>query len=432
MKKCLALALAALMVIALAGMASASATPTKLTLWTFIDQHAKFYNEMAEEWNKANPDKPIALEATVIGYDDMHNKLKIALQSGIGAPDMCDVELGQFPNVLLGEPQLVALNDALSPYIDTIVPSRLSIYSKGDVHYGVPTHVGATVAFYNVELLEAAGIDYKTIVTWDDWAAAGKKLKEANPDAYMGNVETTTQWQTSLMLTEQGADFQDNSNPDDPKPTVNTPELLKAVETQQQWLKDGIAFLCPGGQVDTEEGKAWLNTGVCATVIMPEWYMSRFVDEIPDMAGKYAIAPAPVFEAGQPRSIGLGGTGTVVTLTCPDIPLASDFISWAKLSELGESTIWNVMGFDPVNTAVWDDEALTHNPDNKFNKYFLTNVFDTLNEVKGEIKYVSSTSISPTINSYFSSTLWNNLYIDQLDAAAELEAAQEAIEADIF
>jgi ABC-type glycerol-3-phosphate transport system substrate-binding protein len=34
-------------------------------------------------------------------------------------------------------------------------------------------------------------------VTWDDWAAAGKKLKEANADAYMGYAETTTQWITS-------------------------------------------------------------------------------------------------------------------------------------------------------------------------------------------------------------------------------------------
>ena len=191
-------------------------------------------------------------------------------------------------------------------------------------------------------------------------------------------------------------------------------------------------MLCPGGQPDTEEGKAWINTGVCATVIMAEWYMSRFVDEIPAMAGKYAIAPAPVFEVGQPRSIGLGGTGTVVTLTAADKQLAADFITYAKLSEFGESMIWNVMGFDPVNTAVWDNKELTHNPENKFNKYFRTNVFDTLLEIKDEIQFVASTSISPTMNSYFSSTLWNNLYVDKLDAATELATAQEAIEADIF
>ncbi|MDL2206804.1 ABC transporter substrate-binding protein [Eubacteriales bacterium OttesenSCG-928-N13] len=431
MKRTLSLLIALVMVLGMCSFASAEGA-TKLTLWTFIDQHATFYNTMAEEWNKANPDRQVELEATVLGYDDMHNKFKIALQSGVGAPDMCDVELGQFPNVLLGEPQLVVLNDYMAPYIDTIVPSRLSIYSKGDNHYGVPTHVGATVAFYNVELLEAAGVDYKTIVTWDDWAEAGRKLKAANPEAYMGNAETTTSWQTNLMLTQQGADVQDNSNPDDPKPTVNTPELLKAVTMQQEWVKEGLSMVCPGGQVDTEQGKAWVNTGVCATVIMPEWYMSRFVDEIPDMAGKYAIAPAPVFEAGQPRSIGGGGTGTVVSLTCPDKDLAADFIVYAKLSEFGEQMIWNVMGFDPVNTAVWDDQELTHNPENKFNKYFLTNVFDTLNEVKDEIMYIPSTSISPTMNTYFNTTLWNNLYIDLLDPAEELQLAQDAIEADIF
>ena len=431
MKKLLSLTLALVMLLGMVAVVNAEG-PTKLTLWTFIDQHATFYKTMAEKWNQENPDRAVELEATVLGYDDMHNKLKIALQSGIGAPDMCDVELGQFPNVLLGEPQLLVLNDYMKDYLPTVVTSRLEIYAKNGNYYGVPTHVGATVAFYNVELLEAAGIDYKTIVTWDDWAAAGLKLKAANPDVYMGNVETTTNWQTSLMLTQQSAGFQDNSNPDDPKVTVDTPEMLKAITTQQQWLKDGIALVCPGGQVDTEEGKAMVNSGICATVIMPEWYMSRFVDEIPDMAGKYAIAPAPVFEAGQPRSIGLGGTGTVVTLTAADKDLAADYLAWAKLSDYGETMIWEVMGFDPVNTSIWTDNAITHNPENKFNKYFLTNVFDTLNEIKDEIMFLPSTSISPNINSYVGSTLWNNLYIDMLDAAEELKTAQETIEGDIF
>jgi arabinosaccharide transport system substrate-binding protein len=100
------------------------------------------------------------------------------------------------------------------------------------------------------------------------------------------------------MMTEQGAAFQDNSDPDDPKPTVDNPALLKAIETQQSWLNDGIAMACPGGQPDTEEGKAWIAPALRFRH-HAEWYMSRFVDEIPDMAGKYAIPPAG-FEQGQP------------------------------------------------------------------------------------------------------------------------------------
>lgn len=41
--------------------------------------------------------------------------------------------------------------------------------------YGLPTHIGATVAFYNTELLEATGIDYTTIKTMDDFKEAGSK-----------------------------------------------------------------------------------------------------------------------------------------------------------------------------------------------------------------------------------------------------------------
>ena len=63
----------------------ASANVTKFTLWTFIPQHARFFQVMAEKWNELNPDRQVEIEATVLPYDDMHNKLQIALQSGVGA-----------------------------------------------------------------------------------------------------------------------------------------------------------------------------------------------------------------------------------------------------------------------------------------------------------------------------------------------------------
>ena len=147
----------------------ASANVTKFTLWTFIPQHARFFDVMAEKWNELHPDRPVELESSVMPYDDMHNKLQIALQSGVGAPDLCDIEISRFPNFLMGVPQLMPLNDYFAPYLDDIVPSRLGIYSKDGNMYGAPTHVGATVAFYYVEILEDAGIDYRDIKTWDDF-----------------------------------------------------------------------------------------------------------------------------------------------------------------------------------------------------------------------------------------------------------------------
>lgn len=427
MKRLLSLTL--LVSLAFAGFAGAAiASTTTFELWTFIPQHARFFEIMTEKWNALNPDRQVKIEATVLPYDDMHNKLQIALQSGVGAPDICDVEIGRFPNLLVGEPQLHPLNDAFASYLNDIVPSRLAIYSKGDVIYGAPTHVGATVAYYDVGLLESAGIDYREIVTWDDFIEAGKKLKEVHPDKHMGIAETSANWTLAAMLTQQGSDFVDDNG----QPTLDTPEMLRAVTLMQQMVKDGVMTTCPGGQPDTEEGKGFVNQGNVATVIMPLWFMSRYVDEIPDMKGKVALAPVPVFEEGMPRSVGLGGTGTVVTKFAKDTELAAEWLAYVKLSEEANRMIWEDLGFDPCNTALWTDREMTHDPNNRYNQYFLNSPFDVLLEIQDEIMMVRSTVNSPVINTYVVTTMLNELFEDLLDPAEVIEDAQYMVESQIF
>ncbi|MBQ8973520.1 MAG: extracellular solute-binding protein [Clostridia bacterium] len=427
MKKLFAMALALCLLLGGVVVASAEETTT-LTMWTFIAQHQEFFEKAAERWNSENPDRPIAVEVTTIGYDDMHNKLKVALQADEGAPDMCDVELGQFPNVLAYSDKLVDLTDALSPYMADLVKARLEIYAKDGKYYGAPLHVGAMVSFYDVALLESAGVNYEDIKTRDDWYEAGLKLKEADPDAWMGTVETSTQWVASLMLAQQGTDWQDGESA-----FINTPEVAKIIDTQKTWLEAGIAEVCPGGQPDTEEGKAYIANNKIASVIMPFWYMSRFTDEIGESCkDRYVVAPAPVFEEGQLHSIGQGGTGTVVYANGTDPELCAEFLAFAKVSPEGEAQIWEVLGFDPCNTSIWDDDAIMKTDDNKFNQYFIGYPIDALLPIKDEIGYIVSTSISPTINNYLDTTLWNEVYVDGVDTAEALENAQDSIDSDLF
>lgn len=428
MKKLFALALALCML--LGAVTVAQAETTKLTMWTFIAQHQDFFEKAAERWNAENPDRQIEIEVTTIGYDDMHNRYKIALQSDDGsAPDLCDVELGQFPNVLAYSDKLVDLTEALTPYMPDLVTSRLEIYAKDGKYYGAPLHVGGMVAYYDVALLESAGVNYEDIKTWDDWYEAGLKLKEADPDAWMGTVETSTQWVSNLMLAQMGTDFQD----DNLNATVNTPELAKAIDIQKSWLEAGIADTCPGGQPDTEEGKAYIAQNKIASVIMPFWYMSRFVDEIGEVcADRYVVAPPPAFEGSQWASVGAGGTGTVVYAGTDHADLAAEFVVYAKITPEGEAQIWDVLGFDPVNTSIWDDEAIMKTDDNKFNQYFIGYPIDALLPIKTQIGYNRSTSISPIINNYVGTTLWNEVYVDGVDTAEALENAQDAIESDLF
>lgn len=427
MKKLFAMALVLCMLLGAVSVACAEEVTT-FTMWTFIAQHQEFFEKAAERWNSVYPDRPIAVEVTTIGYDDMHNKFKVALQADEGAPDMCDVELGQFPNVLAYSDKLLDLTDAMAPYMADLVQARLEIYAKDGKYYGAPLHVGAIVCFYDKALLESAGVNYEDIKTWDDWYEAGLKLKEADPEAWMGTVETSTQWLASLMLAQQGTDWQK-----DGEALINTPELAKVIDTQKSWLEAGICETCPGGQPDTEEGKAYIANNKIACVIMPFWFMSRFTDEIGENCkDRYVLAPCPVFEEGQLQSIGQGGTGTVIYANGTNPELCAEFVAFAKVSPEGEAQIWDVMGFDPCNTAIWDDESIMKTDDNKFNQYFIGYPIDALLPIKDSIGFIVSTSISPTINNYLGTTLWNEVYVDGVDTAEALETAQDAIDSDLF
>ena len=132
------------------------------------------------------------------------------------------------------------------------------------------------------------------------------------------------------------------------------------------------------------------------------------------------------------RSIGQGGTGTVVYANGTDPELAAEFVVFAKIAPEGEAQIWSVLGFDPCNTSIWDDDSIMKTDDNKFNQYFIGYPIDALLPMKSEIGYILSTSISPTINNYLGTTLWNEVYVDGADTATALEDAQDAIESDLF
>ena len=397
----------------------------KMDMWLFVDLHQQFYAEMLNKWNEEHPDKQIQIKFTVYPYADMHTKLTLAVQSGEGIPDLTDVEIGQFPNYLDGKVPWLELNSYVEPYKADLVQSRLDAYEKDGNYYGVPTHVGATVMYYNTEILDKYGIDYTQIKTWDDFTAAGEKLKEAsNGEVYMTSVDTGGADWLTLGMSQFGESWVE----DPEKANVELDSLSSMLAMQKGWLDSGIAEVTPGGQIDTEEGYATVAKGEVAAFPKAIWYMSRFTDYMPEMSGKFAIAPAPVFEEGQKRSNGAGGTGTVVYKDSENAELAAEFMSWAKLSEEGGAKIWDILGFDPVNTKVWTNQEVTHNQENKYVKYFANNPFETLLEIQDEVNLIKTVPITTTINEVFNLTTLNEVFENGADIKQALEDAQAEVD----
>ena len=399
---------------------------THFEMWDFVDVHSQFYAEMVNEWNKKNPSKQINITFTTYPYADMHDKLKMAIQTGTGAPDMCDIEIGQFPNFLGDNVSFREMNDVVKQYQDSIVPTRLSIYAQNGKQYGIPTHVGATVMYYNTEILKKYDIDYKTIKTWDDFTAAGEKIKKASggKQAFTSVDTGGTDW-LWLSMAENKTDWTDATGK---KANVEINSIKDMLKMQLNWKTSGIAIDSPGGQLDTEEGYAAVGDGKVAAFPKALWYMSRFLNYLPDQSGKWAIAPCPVYKSGQPRSVGIGGTGTVVMKSSKNADLAAEWLAWAKLSKEGTTQIWKILGFDPTNMSLWTDTSITKDTSNKYLKYFVTNPFDVLNEVKSEIGAIKSTSISPTISEQINTNVLPGVFDNGENIDDALKDAQEAID----
>ena len=343
---------------------AAEVKEVNLTFWTFVDAHADFFLQQAERFNAANPGVKVTIEPTTIAYQEMHDKLLVALQSGAGAPDLVDIEIAKFGTFMRGDIQLHDLSPLVESSGQDLVIERMAPYQGQGKQYGVDYHLGALVMYYNKDLLDQAGVDVDSIVTWDDYIEAGKKVKEET-GAWMATVETTDKWSLSPLMQQNGGGVYDK----DGNLILNGEANAEALQLLGDMFHEHeILTVAPGGFHHSPEYYAMMNDGdKVASIWMPQWYMIRFKEFMPDLKGKMVVRPLPAFEEGGMVSTMGGGTGTAITKQVdPDkLDVAMDFLEFAKLTREAQVLIWTDLGFDPYRLDVYDDAEL-NNPDEYF------------------------------------------------------------------
>jgi arabinosaccharide transport system substrate-binding protein len=403
---------------------AASGKTTKLSMWVFNAIHATFYKDALARWNAANPNKQIDLTIEEYPNAEMHNKLLLSFQSGVGAPDLVDININYFSNFMKGQIPLVPLNKVVDPVRDKFIQSRFDIYSKDGKVYGLPTHVGATVVYYNKEILDKAGVDFNKIVTWDDYVKAGKQVVEKT-GIPMTSFEVVDQRPFWPMIVQRGGDYLDKNG----KVVLDSDINIKTLQAMLDMIvKDKIAIEMPGGATGREEFWPFMNKGGQASLIMPMWFMSRFINYMPDLKGKIYVRPLPIWEKGNTRSAGIGGTGTSVTTQSKNQDLAIEFLAFAKLTKESNIKLWTMLKFDPPRWDVWDSPELL-SPDPYFGNEA---VFKTLLSFKDEMPSPTNALLSsPAQDAVRSQVMFKVLKEKSVtpekglkDAAAELRKLQ--------
>src|SRR3954467_14338441 len=160
----------------------AMTTPTELTFWAWVPDIAQ---EVAL-FEKKYPAVKVKLVNAGQGGPE-YTKLRTVLEGGTGAPDVAQIEFQYIPTFTITDSLL-----DLRPYGAAALKDKFVDWTWAQVSgpngevWAIPQDTGPLGMLYRKDIFDQYGIQVPT--TWDEFAAAARKLHTANPNVYLTNI----------------------------------------------------------------------------------------------------------------------------------------------------------------------------------------------------------------------------------------------------
>ncbi|WP_179956814.1 ABC transporter substrate-binding protein [Amycolatopsis anabasis] len=288
-----------------------------LTFWSWVPG----VNKAVDLWNQRNPEVQVKLEKIPAGGQGGYAKMFSAIQAG-NPPDIAQVEYQAIPDFVL--------SGGLTDLKPLGIERRRGAFTEwqyeqgvfGDGIYAVPQASGPMGLFYRADLFEKWGI--APPATWADFEQAARKVRAADPAAYLSAFPPTDAgWITSLAW-QAGAKWFGTEGDTwtvhmDSEPTrrvadfwdrLRTQDLVKVEPTQQAaWYAD----------IQSSRVVAWVG---------PQWGDAILSGNAPGTAGKWRAAPLPQWQPGQQASSNWGGSSSALLKGGKYPKDAFDFAMW--------------------------------------------------------------------------------------------------------
>ncbi|QGQ98181.1 sugar ABC transporter substrate-binding protein [Paenibacillus psychroresistens] len=298
---------------------SAKVEKVKLSLWDFhADAEKKYFEDLAAEYNKANPNVEIAISISDQG-DYTTTKLPTAFANDAG-PDLFFISPGDFVKFAKSGTML-DLNPYFEPGIkDDFLPSALDAVTYDGKVMAMPFELELLGLYYNKEMLEKANVAVPK--TWDELRAAAKKL---TTDTVAGLVIPPDKgpyfnfiWYPFLW--QQGGNV---LSADGTQSTFNTPEAAKALDVWGSFFKDRSS---PAKLQLGPWEIANLGNKTAAMQIIGTWAVNALETTFKDVP--IGLAPIPIPSGGK-AATDAGGWKLAANARGKHVDEAAKFIMWA-------------------------------------------------------------------------------------------------------
>ena len=190
-----------------------------------------WWADFVKDFNSDNEN--INLTVEVVSWNDIYTVVNTRIANN-QAPDILNIDVFadyQADDLLLPAEEFVSAETYAKMY-----PAFLEQSNIDGTIWAIPDLASARAMYYNVDILEAAGVEVPT--TWDELTEACKKIKAYDSSIYPWGIDMTTdegQAAFAYYIWNNGGDFTDA----DGNWTLNTPENVEAIEYAVGLVKDG-------------------------------------------------------------------------------------------------------------------------------------------------------------------------------------------------
>ncbi|WP_104088840.1 sugar ABC transporter substrate-binding protein [Arthrobacter sp. GMC3] len=309
---------------------------TTLTWWTWSDGNQPIADAFMKKYPKIKIDM-VKLE----NPDAVVTKLQNAVKAGKGAPDIVPVEYQTLPQLTMGKALADMTPYGIDKYKDNFTASTWNAVNVGGKLVGLPLDSGPMVMIYNKDLFAKSGVT-EAPKTWDDFAAASKKIHAADPEAYIANSGDAGFF-TSMMWASGGQPFKSDGE----KITINVQDAGSKKFASYWNTLLNASELSPVPTWSDEWTKA-LTQDKLGSLLIGSWMISGMKDY---GLGKWQVAPMPSWD-GKGATAENGGSSLAVTEQSTNKAVGAALLQFAAEGE-GRDVI-NANGF-PSNTAAMDD-----------------------------------------------------------------------------
>src|SRR4051812_28867920 len=271
-----------------------------LTYWTWTPNMDK----VVEGWNTAHPDIHVTVNKQD-GGDPAVTKLLTAVKAGSGAPDVMQAEYQKIPTLVSAN----ALADIAkeSGSLKSKFPDSAwnSVTLGGEALYGVPQDSGPMMFFYRTDVFDKLGLQAPK--TWDDYAAAARKVHSANKKQYLGTFSATDPGWFAGLSQQAGASWWGVQG-DAWSVAINDANTQKVATYWGGLVQEGAVDNKP---MYTPEWNAALNDGTQVGWLGAVWGPGVLEGNAAGTKGKWKAALLPNWD--KPANGNWGGSATSVT-----------------------------------------------------------------------------------------------------------------------